>query len=431
MPNTTLVKTKISARTKVLIGIGVLFLLGLGAYGLGFTPAFIRIRVAAVRGIISISLLDFFQNPPQGQTFDFDPLTGPVRLYWLDDDGNICSGDPGESGQPGSVEFSPSNWADAMGRRDESISAEELASYQRFNISINDFTGTGTHFLQFVTNLFRSRDNGNVFQSPSGLILSLPQDISLQNRTANPASFRPQYIFSERHPCFAQDNENLMLPSASLTLEGQPAQHSSKCQRRQNVTATALVQACAEGRLEGSFSEGFLRIRPAPATLSFALAPDAPAGRVATSTEQIIAKFTASNPASAGFNAALKQINYSIDSIAPVGQIKIYAASVSRENLLYAGPLLLRSRASAPQIMPQRLPNVRQQIEPIIPSMPIELNLQIPAGISIPLIFMTDTSNFRSGNTLSVKLEGARWNNGVNPQDISSTLNLSNPLLTY
>lgn len=210
---------------------------------------------------IKVNISNFWQNAPSGQDIGMDPISGMLHLYWLDSDGNICRGNPGVTGQPGSAVFYPSPSIMAEVRsiehsRDNTITLADLRRLQEDTFLINGY-GTGSHILQYTAYIWRARANGEVFEDFTAPRGSLPVDASLSEDYVTPAFVRPVYAFGDRHLGYFETG----LPVPGTGLESTEGQHPTKCRVRQEITASDLIRASSEGRLEGSLFDGYLRIR--------------------------------------------------------------------------------------------------------------------------------------------------------------------------
>ena len=139
-----------------------------------------------------ISLESFWFNVEGGGvsqadkiTPEYDPIGGYLFLYWLDDHGNVCSGQPGVSGQPGAVyvaAFKQQAW-DLAGT-DASITSSQMVDFQKIPYRVAPYiAGTqasGLHFVQFGNRLIRMRADGKVYRfSSDELQFSVPLIISI------------------------------------------------------------------------------------------------------------------------------------------------------------------------------------------------------------------------------------------------------------
>jgi len=139
-----------------------------------------------------ISLESFWYNVEGGGvsqadkiTPDYDPIGGYLFLYWLDDHGNVCSGQPGVSGQPGAVyvsAFKQQAWD--VANTDTTITISQMVDFQKIPYRISSYIAntqaSGLHFVQFGNRLIRTRADGKVHRFGSdGLVFSVPLLISI------------------------------------------------------------------------------------------------------------------------------------------------------------------------------------------------------------------------------------------------------------
>jgi hypothetical protein len=118
-------------------------------------------------------------------TPQYDPIGGYLFLYWLDDQGNVCSGQPGVSGQPGAVYVSAfKQQARDLANTGATITSSQMMDFQKIPYRVASYMAStqasGYHFVQYGNNLIRTRDDGKVYRiSAGGLAFSVPLMISL------------------------------------------------------------------------------------------------------------------------------------------------------------------------------------------------------------------------------------------------------------
>lgn len=99
---------------------------------------------------------------------DYDPFGGYVFAYWIDDQGNACSGDPGRNGQVGpAVIRAMTPGADAAVATNGPISSTQLSAYQQIPFSYANYGAGGLHFVQFYATAFRARADGAIWTTKS------------------------------------------------------------------------------------------------------------------------------------------------------------------------------------------------------------------------------------------------------------------------
>lgn len=193
-----------------------------------------------------------------------DPVWTIVHLFWLDEQGTICKGNPGVNGQPGWVDINYPAWEELDSHREADgnvyLDEEELLYFQtrRYPIPQN-YGGLGEHLLLFRALEFRIRSNGLVAQTLN-TELSLPIDIFLDETYVVPGYVQARSArFSSLHPrCPLLDELGLPVPEPPSFSGGQtgPAQDSTRCLTRSNVTAEDLIKVCQEGLLRGKLGKG-------------------------------------------------------------------------------------------------------------------------------------------------------------------------------
>ncbi len=162
---------------------------------------------------------------PTVQTPSVDPLGGSLFIYWVDDKGNVCHGQPGVSGQPGPYEipvYAPA--ALTAAQQTAVISNEQLLAYQEagFDISpyLNDFKPTGLHFVQFAGWMWQDRQTQKTYLDKAKLFFSLPQTGAVNK----PFCFLPAYP-ANGGVC---DTKAALQPNAAYIT----TQHPTLCQKR-------------------------------------------------------------------------------------------------------------------------------------------------------------------------------------------------------
>jgi hypothetical protein len=170
---------------------------------------------------------------PTQPTPAIDPLGGSLFIYWIDDQGNVCHGEPGTSGQPGAYEI-PAYNPDVLSAPQQTsvISDEQLRTYQEasFDISpyLKDFKPSGPHLVQFAGWIWQDRQTGKAFIDKTRLFYSVPQ-IGEVNK---PFCYLPAYPV-KGSVC---DTPTPLKPSAYIT-----TQHPSLCQKRAFPTTDAVL----------------------------------------------------------------------------------------------------------------------------------------------------------------------------------------------
>ena len=220
---------------------------------------------------------------------EWDPLGSALMMYWLDEDGYVCHGTPGVSGQPGVIVIQTariSNFS-RMIREATRVSDSLVADIQddvylltkeetwteeedfmedvgwggETHSSVSTFTDTGEYLFQFGVQYWRQISTGLLYKMTLPR-LSLPVDATLTDTTVSPSFFQPVSTAGLRfNDCYSRDEGLMRVPRSDLDVE---SQHPTRCFVKQDVSAFDLAIACEEGRLEGSFYDGYFNIIPRP-----------------------------------------------------------------------------------------------------------------------------------------------------------------------
>jgi len=139
----------------------------------------------------SISLGGFWFNsegagvaPADRITQPRDPIGGYLFLYWVDDQGNVCHGQPGVSGQPGPVYIKAfQQQAYDLAVQTAAITTTQLVDLQKSPYRIDSYISktkaSGLHFVQYGGVLWRDRNTGSGYWDRSQIIFSVPLIISV------------------------------------------------------------------------------------------------------------------------------------------------------------------------------------------------------------------------------------------------------------
>lgn len=217
---------------------------------------------------ISVDLSNWWQDVPAGRDVTIDPIAGGLYLYWLDENGTICHGNPGISGQPGAlvlVNYSKIGQLRDTMRSGESITIHELRWLQNESYSLTGYDGNGAHLIQYGNQIWRDRSAGQIFEDYTAIQSSFPIELFLGEDYISPGSVKPIAMLKMNgYNCGYTEYGYLPIPDQSIPSEGEgsPVQHPTKCLNRQVISASALAQACLEGRLQGSFQDGYFYIVP-------------------------------------------------------------------------------------------------------------------------------------------------------------------------
>ena len=192
-------------------------------------------------GCHSVSLERWWDNIADPDTIGIDPMGGSMLLYWLDDDGHVCHGEPGVTGQPGPVRMLVAATAAIEAAEDEDIvTSAQLADYQVTIYYINNYLESGAyglHFFQFDNQVWRSRSTNRAFRDHAAHRYSIPQVINLRGR---PSTLYP--VFATGHPGCAVLDDHLLFPDMGNPMESEPPQHPTHCRTRSMPDADGLSE---------------------------------------------------------------------------------------------------------------------------------------------------------------------------------------------
>ncbi len=137
-------------------------------------------------------------SPADRTVPDIDPIGGYLLFYWIDDNGNVCHGQPGVSGQPGPVYFDNyKQQAYDLSDQKANITTTQLVDFQkipyRFDSYVSKTQASGLHFVQYGNVLWRSRKDGLAFINKYTVYLSVPLIISVVDTTHTLNTLFPYY----------------------------------------------------------------------------------------------------------------------------------------------------------------------------------------------------------------------------------------------
>jgi hypothetical protein len=157
---------------------------------------------------------------------EIDPIGGYLFLYWVDNQGNVCHGQPGVSGQPGAIYVNAfQQQAYDLSTNSANITPAQLVDLQkipyRFDSYVSGTQASGLHFVQYGNVMWRSRADGTASRYKGTVFFSVPLIISVDTtHTLFP------YYPDKQNIC---NSETLPLPSFPTT---GPAQDPNKCATR-------------------------------------------------------------------------------------------------------------------------------------------------------------------------------------------------------
>ncbi len=208
-----------------------------------------------------IDITRWFEELPPGLKITIDPAGGILKVYWLDEDGNICHGEPGISGQPGTVTISDPDASEILNDmydKGQTMSKLVLDLYQKTrHYDFSGYDGTGSHLMHFEPFMWRIRSDEKLSKGKADI--SLPADLELTATKIRPVSFTPYSAYRKDSSCVYAMVHAGISPMPSPPERG-PKQNPDKCKVKSKLKAKALINACLADRLEGDFSEGVLDV---------------------------------------------------------------------------------------------------------------------------------------------------------------------------
>ena len=181
----------------------------------------------------TISLGGFWFNvegngvSPEERTIpEIDPIGGYLFLYWIDDQGNACHGQPGISGQPGAIYVNAyQQQAYDLADQKGTITAAQLIEFQKIPYRIDSYVSaaqaSGRHFVQYGNVIWRLRADSSAYLYRGTVVFSIPLIISVD--TTN--TLFPYHPDKQNNICSSQ---TAPLPSFPST----PGQDPDKCSTR-------------------------------------------------------------------------------------------------------------------------------------------------------------------------------------------------------
>ncbi len=183
-------------------------------------------------GTSTVYLSGWWSNVQDKSAISVDPIGGYQFVYWLDDAGNVCHGNPGSNGQPGPVvinAYKPQAYA--LAGNGSSITTAQLNAFQKIPVFLNNYAGSGLHFAQFYNTLWRTRANGKTYQIRLDGMSSIPNVIEVGNKSCiAPVAFSTEMM--------------AFIPSL---LSSSTAQSSDKCKVRAMPVALILSEKERKG----------------------------------------------------------------------------------------------------------------------------------------------------------------------------------------
>jgi hypothetical protein len=206
----------------------------------------------AFTGCSNVSLKQFYARVDPTVPIDVDPIGGFMLLYWVDTEGIVCHGAPGQSGQPGPAAITvarPAALQDAIGGA--SITPAQLADYQTIPYTVSDYRKSGAagdHFFQFDNLVWRLRGNGQAFRDSADHHYSVPQVIDVDKA---PSTLTPMYAW-RRSEC---DLSQFLMTGEGVLEES--GQHPTQCRNKAapasgTLTEPVLLSYCVKKLPQGT-----------------------------------------------------------------------------------------------------------------------------------------------------------------------------------
>lgn len=144
-------------------------------------------------GTNTVYLNSWQTNISDKSTIVDDPMGGYQLVYWVDNAGNACHGDPGVNGQTGPAlihAYRPQ--LDILAAKGSSITEEQLKTFQEIPVSFDNYAGYGLHFVQFYNTFMRVRADGTILNTwRHGAVASIPIVTEIGNKACiAPVAFR-------------------------------------------------------------------------------------------------------------------------------------------------------------------------------------------------------------------------------------------------
>ena len=214
-----------------------------------FNQTFELMNVSANKEI-TVNISNWWKNLESD--IDADPISGFLRYFWLDENGTICYGEVGK-GLPTYNYLIPSKmFTDILPLvrySGASINLDELRSFQTDTYNFSTYNISGKYIFQYAAHMWRLRSDGSMIEGwPAWL--SLPMDGYLEDYVS-PGYIQPVAVTQKLKECFSEFG-----PPSTVY----PVRDTKKCNIRKNITASDLIQACLDDRLEGGFEKGYFKI---------------------------------------------------------------------------------------------------------------------------------------------------------------------------
>ena len=165
---------------------------------------------------------------------EIDPIGGYLFLYWVDDQGNACHGQPGVSGQPGAIYVDAfQQQAYDLANQKATITTTQLVEFQKIPYRVDSYVSaaqaSGLHFVQYGNVMWRSRKDGSAFIYRGTVDFSIPLIISVHTTH----TLFPYHPDKQNNTC---TSEAVPLPS----IPGTPGQDPNRCGVRAFPSAESM-----------------------------------------------------------------------------------------------------------------------------------------------------------------------------------------------
>ncbi len=191
------------------------------------TSVVLEDAVLGACGTSTVFMGDWWVRVPASRPVENDPMGGFQFVYWVDDAGNACHGDPGRNGQVGpalvTAQLPAARNAAAI---QAVVTPRQLKAFQEIPVAFANYSASGPHFAQFNNTLWRSRADGKTFSTRSDGVLSIPAVTNIgSNACFGPVAFKVA--------------QTLFLPSPLPTSGQDPA----RCRVRAMPAGASMTEA--------------------------------------------------------------------------------------------------------------------------------------------------------------------------------------------
>lgn len=194
------------------------------------TGVVLKDAVLGACGTSTVFMGDWWTRVPASPPVQNDPMGGYQFVYWVDNAGNVCHGDPGRNGQVGpAVVAAQLPAARNAAAAQAVITPQQLEAFQKIPVAFANYSASGPHFAQFNNTLWRGRADGKTFSTRSNGVLSIPAVTNIgSNACFGPVAFKVV--------------QTLFLPTPLPTTGQDPA----RCRVRAMPSGASMTQADLE-----------------------------------------------------------------------------------------------------------------------------------------------------------------------------------------